>query len=512
MLLPLVHPTRLARRSGFGIAIVVAAACGCGPGHRLDSGTLRDASSDTSAPRPHDGATDGGTDGGRDGGEPARGLPDVIHASGELPDLNPAPQVTEVNLVAREEAFEFTDGVFLDRMAYNGVLPGPMLHVWVGDEVLVHFKNELDQPTTVHWHGMRVPNDMDGSPHVQSPVEPGGTYDYHFTVPDAGTYWFHPHVRSFEQVERGLYGVVVVHDPREPRYDADRVLMLDDILLDENTFEMPPFLATTQEVEYGRLGNILLTNGAPSEGSTAVAKRGQVERWRLVNAANARTMELDIVGASYRIIGTDGGPLETPFTTDEMLLSPGQRLDVEVSFDTPGDAKLVSYRLVQEPPMPPMRVPTTVHAVHVAASAEAPPVVPWPSFPERDLGEVDEDVTFTLSAIFDPETGIHWTINGLSHPMDPLFTFAKGTTVHMTVVNNLGYEHPFHMHGEFFRVIPEGNPWTAVPGLHDTVLVPGNHTVEVIAKLDNPGRWMVHCHILEHAERGMMSDILVTDP
>ncbi len=141
-----------------------------------------------------------------------------------LEDLNPDPKIVEVNLTARSLTSHWPSDLTLRMMTYNGVTPGPLLQVAVGDRVIVHFKNELDEPTTVHWHGLRIPADMDGNPRIQDPVEPGTAFTYDFVVPDAGTFWYHPHIRANEQVEKGLYGPLIVHDPADPVVDQERIM------------------------------------------------------------------------------------------------------------------------------------------------------------------------------------------------------------------------------------------------------------------------------------------------
>ena len=146
-------------------------------------------------------------------------------------DENPDPHVFELHLEAKGAVVSYVGGLSTSAWTYNGTVPGPLIDVAVGDELRVHFKNSLPEPTTIHWHGLRVPNAMDGAPAVQTPVLPGGTFEYKFTFKDAGLYWFHPHYRSDEQVRRGLYGVIRVRGANEPKSDHEHVLVLDDATL-----------------------------------------------------------------------------------------------------------------------------------------------------------------------------------------------------------------------------------------------------------------------------------------
>ena len=427
-------------------------------------------------------------------------------------DLNPDPAVLEVELSAGTMRHHLGDQLDVDGMAYNGQGPGPTLQARVGDEIVVHFTNDLDEPTTIHWHGMRISDAMDGSPRIQDPVAPGETFTYRFTAPEAGTFWYHPHVRAHAQVELGLYGVVVVHEAELPAFTAERILVLDDILLDGD--RVAPFLRSHMEVMHGRSGNVLLTNGVvePAPGEAA---EGDVERWRLVNTANARTMSLSIEGASFRVIGTDAGLLTEPYETDRIQLAVGQRYDVEVRYDRAGTVRLLSHVLVLQGENV-VEQPFVVQTVEVSATGRAPMSVALPAVPRPTRGRTDETVTFTFDSVPDPVTGMRWEINGQDggddsghdHP-EPLFTFTQGDYVRMVLDNKAGPEHPFHLHGQFFEILPDGRPETEQPGLKDTVLVPGESRVTIFARLDNPGRWMAHCHILEHAALGMMAEILV---
>lgn len=440
--------------------------------------------------------------------EPAVVLPELIDASAVLEDENPDPDIVEVRLTASHQMIDLGDGMVYEMMTYNGLAPGPALQAKVGDEVIVHFQNDLGQPTTIHWHGLRISDQMDGNPRIQEPVPPGGTFEYRFVVPEAGTFWYHPHVRSNVQVEHGLYGPIVFMDEDDPEYDAERIVVLDDILIDPDSELLPPALGSHPEVMHGRYGNVLLTNGYISEAATAEAEQGHVERWRLVNTANARTMTLSIEGASFRVIGVDGGKLREPYELDRLLMPVGTRFDVEVTYQDAGEVRLVSHVLSSTATGDVEEIGMPVYVVEVAAAERTPRVIEWPVLAPLPVREVERDAELVFDAVNTP-SGVQWRINGESHPMEPLFIFREGETVRMTLRNEAGPEHPFHLHGQWFEVVDQGTPWTSQPGLKDTVLVPGFESVEVIAYLDNPGRWMAHCHILEHAQLGMMAEIVV---
>src|SRR5919201_3230352 len=231
-----------------------------------------------------------------------------------------------VGLAARETDWEYAPGRRVDGNTFNGQVPGPTIEAEVGDTLVVRFANELSEPTTIHWHGLRVPADMDGTEAVQRAVEPGESFEYRFVVPDAGTFWYHSHVNETEQLERGLYGALIVRDPDEPVLDGERVLHLDDLKLDEEG-RLAPF-GDPHEHHAGREGDVRLVNGE-QEPELRIAA-GQVERWRIVNAANTRFVRLSIGDRPFTILGSDGGLVTGPVQASETLITPGERVDLAI--------------------------------------------------------------------------------------------------------------------------------------------------------------------------------------
>jgi len=220
-----------------------------------------------------------------------------------------------LELEARELDWEFAPDRHLSGFGFNGIVPGPLIETNAGDTLRVRLTNNLPQPTTIHWHGLRVPADMDGTEIVQPPIPPGGSFAYEFVVPDAATFWYHSHVNETEQLERGLYGALVARGPDEPTLDGERVLLLDDLKLDQNG-ELAPF-GDHDELHGGREGEVLLVNGR-QEPELEIAG-GQVERWRVVNAANTRYVRLSIGRRPFSIIGTDGGLVPAPLVATERM-------------------------------------------------------------------------------------------------------------------------------------------------------------------------------------------------
>lgn len=425
-------------------------------------------------------------------------------------DEDPRPGVVAITLTAATKRVKL-DGVAIDMLAYNDQIPGPTIHARVGDELIVNFHNALDEPTTIHWHGMRVPDAMDGTPRVQEPVPPGGDFTYRFVIRDAGSFWYHPHVRSNEQVEKGLYGAIVVAEAEDAEVDADRVVMLDDILLDGG--QIAPPMATFMEQMHGRTGNRLLINGQVDDPIAVAEPMGRVERWRIYNPSNARTFVVGFTGDNvrWRVMGTDGGLLPEPYAPERLEIAVGQRYDLEVAVDTVGAAAMVTWIPSVNAQNEVVEVELPVVTLDPTATAAPPTIASWPAAAPLPDREPNVDETITFDVVQGADGNLQWRLNGVSDWRHPIFTCAEQDTVRLILVNQAGPEHPFHLHGQFFRIMRRnGVAVTGEPGLKDTVRVPGVESVEVIAYMDNPGQWMAHCHILEHAELGMMAEVMVT--
>lgn len=455
-----------------------------------------------------------------DGGGGAGGAPIEVEPPPEvegisvLEDENDDPRVVEVTLVAAPHRLQIAEGPETDVLAYNEQIPGPLLHARVGDRVIVHFTNELAEATTIHWHGLRISDQMDGSPMIQDPVQPGETFTYDFVVPDAGTYWYHTHLHQIEQLERGLYGAIVVHEAEEPTFSRERIFVGDDVRL-SGTNVIAPFETSGPDIGMGRVGNTLLLNGReiPSE---VTIEKGAIERWRFVSASNSLPYGLRIVGADVKVIATDGGLLPEPFDLERVEIAPGQRYDFEVRphADAP-EVRLEAMILV---------VNQLTGAVEeapfelVVATVEGEIEAEEPVYPEITLPAVDVEPTRELEwvlagGVVDNE--VQFTING-----EPVFvgddhehviieTFEPNQPIAITLTSEVSPAHPFHVHGQFFQIIERQGEPVFEPGLRDTVHVRGQDSVKILGYFENPGRWMVHCHISEHAEMGMMADIIV---
>ncbi len=288
--------------------------------------------------------------------------------------------------------------------------------------------------------------------------------------------------------------------------DKDRYFALDDIRLnDEN--DISPFSLTGMDGRHGRHGNVLMTNGQ-FDLLTDTIRPGAVERWRVVNTANARTMWFSVDGASMRVVGTDGGLLPEPYTTRRVQIPVGQRYDIEVVVDD--DAEAVSLQLK----LPNADGGFDAFPLFEATVEGEPSTTPTPDWAGAPLPEV-EDFQQELEMVFDLGTGgrrDRWTINGLKFTEDREHIQAEGKTpTKLVLKNDSFFEHPFHLHGQFFEILTVNGAEADEPGLKDTVLLAPESEVVVYTSFDNPGLWMVHCHILEHAELGMMVVMDVSD-
>ena len=449
-------------------------------------------------------------------GESASG-PDPL-AMKALVDQNPDPVIVEVSLVAGPAEAEYLPGKIADVWAYRdgsvegsaGTVPGPVLDVNQGDQVVVHFQNDLPEDTTIHWHGLRVPNAADGTPASQVPVPPGGSFDYQFVAEDAGTFWYHPHVRGDVQIEKGLYAAVVVHAPVEPEVAADRVFILDDVKL-EATGELSTE-TDALDLMVGRQGNVLLVNG--QAGATLQAHSKSRERWRFIDSANGRYFNLVLPGHPFRVISSDGGLIVEPYATDLLLVAPGERYDVIVEFpddagttipletmfydrghnlQDPGPLELLSVEVVARTGPRLAALPTSWGSIE--------PLPVTATTPVRSLVLSEQSAGL-------PEPRFY--INGEVFPDVTPLNAAEGEVEIWAIQNDSEMDHPFHLHGMFFQVIDiDGVPAERL-AWKDTVNIPGLKTLRYAVRYGTPGRWMYHCHILEHAERGMMGELAVS--
>lgn len=402
--------------------------------------------------------------------------------------------------------------------SFADATPGKTLRLPQGARLVRRLVNDLPEPTSVHWHGLRIVNAMDGVAGLtQEPVAPGDRFDYDFGLPDAGTFWYHAHTRSYEQVARGLYGALIVEEPEPPEVDRDEVLVLDDWRLNPEDGQIDPDFANMHDLSHGgRMGNFITTNGRYD--LALDVRRHDRLRLRLINAANARIFVLGLSGLEGWVMGHDGMPLPRPVPIEEaLILGPAQRVDliVDVVAEEGESAFVVRVEGNEGFPQAELRVSG------VASQSRRPAPAPLPPNPRMNVPGVEGARRLRLvmeggamgrmrAAVLDgrrqpfgdiAQAGQFWAFNGVVGMTEaPLAELARGETVRVEIVNDTVFAHAMHLHGMHFReVLADG----ALGPLRDTILVLRGETREIAFVAYNPGDWLLHCHMLAHAAAGM---------
>ncbi len=401
-----------------------------------------------------------------------------------------------------------------DVWCYDGKMPGPELRVRQGQPVRIVVTNKLPQDTTVHWHGIRLPIEMDGVPGIsQPPIKPGDSFVYEFTPPDAGTFWYHPHANSLEQLGRGMAGAFIVEEPQPVAVDRDIVWVLADWRLTSGAQIAEGFGNRMEAGMAGRIGNTVTVNGVVSDEEPVRA--GERVRLRLINAAVARIMALRFEGHRPVIVAIDGQPCD-PHEPDggRLLLGPAMRIDAILDMQgEPGRRYRVvddfyqglEYWLTQlaygkEPP--------------VRAGAARPPLtLPRNPLPEPDLAGAERHDLILQGGMMGGmrmQQGM-WAINGASvhgdghSDMPPLLTLLRGRSYVLRIRNETAWWHPMHLHGHSFRILSRDGAPVPHRQWADTVLVAPRQSVEVAFVAESVGDWMLHCHVTDHQASGMMT-------
>jgi FtsP/CotA-like multicopper oxidase with cupredoxin domain len=447
--------------------------------------------------------------------------------------------------------------------AFNGQTPGPLIRVPRNAAITVRFHNRIDLPSTIHWHGVRLDNRFDGVPDLtQQAVPPGGTFVYRVHFPDAGIYWYHPHVREDIEQSMGLMGNMLVDAP-EPDYYApvnrEQALILSDLLINADTLipfgkEEPDFALM------GRVGNVLLVNGEPDWSFDA--RRGEVVRFYLTNGSNSRTYNLSFSGAPMKVVASDVSRFEREEWVKSVVLAPAERYVVDVRFERAARYPLINavqainhFAGEFEPEV------DTLGTVRVSDQPATPDVsarfatLRTNSAVSRDIDKYrkefsrEPDLRLTLTvkvsalplatvqfmnvdtAYFAP---VEWVdgmpdMNWLStskqvrwilrddatgkENMEIPWTVAKGSVVKVRIFNDPKsfhpMQHPIHLHGQRMLVVARDGVPTGNLVWKDTALVPVGSAVDLLIDASNPGAWMLHCHIAEHLGSGMMAVLRV---
>ncbi|MBY6346115.1 multicopper oxidase family protein [Providencia rettgeri] len=451
----------------------------------------------------------------------------------------------QAKITASPHQAVLADGKATELWLYNGQAPGPLIELYEGDQVEIEFENQLDQATTIHWHGLPVPSDQDGNP--QDPVLPGQSRYYRFTLPDAcaGTYWYHPHPhgKSGEQVAHGLGGTIIVRSSDDPlKQYTEQHWVISDMRLDINA-HIPA--NTGPDWMDGREGQFVLLNGQRQPR----VQTHTGERIRVWNSCSARYLNLHVPGARLVQVGTDGGLLEQPRpAVDSILLAPAERMEVFIQTDQDLDTTLQalyydrqkmmtkdsreSLTLAtlqirhQETELPQqLRTITAIPAASSTAKVVFSEVMPHnmpmqsghessspasPSMGQHDMsgmggGQMMPDMA-AMRSIF--------RINNKVYDMDRIdLRCPTGQWQYWDVINDSHMDHPFHLHGTQFQVLARQTGMQSVPeafrAWRDTVNLRPNETIHLAFRQELPGLRMFHCHILEHEDLGMMAQLMV---
>ncbi|MBL1240978.1 MAG: multicopper oxidase family protein [OCS116 cluster bacterium] len=425
--------------------------------------------------------------------------------------------VFQLTAVKTNHSF-LNDGNISELWTFNDMVSGPEIRAVKGRQITIIFKNELDEATSIHWHGIRIDNKMDGvSGLTQEAVKPGEEFTYSFTVPDAGTFWYHAHNMSWSHVARGLYGALIVEET-EPLFDRehDITVIIDDWRLDaQGKLEVLTIGGIKEWALTGRIGNFVTVNGKFQP--QFQLKLNHNYRIRMINAANSRIMAFDINQMGAITVGLDGQALSAPVDNDQstFFLGPAQRVDL---FLSPKNTD--SFSLIDIGDAEPIEI-ANFHIENSSALALNMPKLIPNELPPLDLKNAfQKNVIIQGGAMSSMETPIYngrklsivesleskqmWAFNGIANLTDsPFFELKKGQTIILDFLNDTSFRHAIHIHGHHFKVINNdyqeniGQPW------RDTYLTKPNGTVKIAFTADNPGKWLLHCHMLEHSAGGM---------
>lgn len=461
------------------------------------------------------------------------------------------------------------NGKEVKMLAYNGSIPGPLIKVPQNAKITMNFKNDTDVDSTIHSHGVRVENKFDGVPDItQKPVKPGETFTYKLIFPDAGIFWYHPHVREDYAQELGLYGNFLVV-PSEKHYwaevDREEALFLDDILMQNGkiaTFSK----SMADHTLMGRFGNVMLVNG--EDNYKLNIKQGERVRFYITNAANTRVFNFSIPNTRMKLVGADNGKYEREEWVEEVLIGPSERTVVEIWFDNFGNYQIVN------------KTPQKIYTLGEIVAEEQPVTVSYLLVPRENQDFIssltgirslftktaDKTLNLTLDMMggmmgnqegghmmpdgsmmggnmmmgnsqekIDPDSiGIEWEddmamMNAMStnktlkwklvdddtkqENMDINWQFRKTDKIKLKLINDPKaqhpMQHPIHIHGQRFLVVSTNDVPNQNLVWKDTALIQTGDTVELLVQMDNPGTWVIHCHIPEHMEAGMMSKFKV---
>lgn len=427
-----------------------------------------------------------------------------------LQNASRVPGTVEVTLTAAPARLTLRPGVTTDVFAYNGRTPGPTLEVNEGDRVVVHYRNSLPEESTIHWHGIHLPANQDGSP--LDPVAAGGQRDYVFTIPrgTAGTYWYHPHLHhgTGYQIAMGLIGAIIVRAPDDPLPSSlhEKLLILaDNRFRTDGSIDLPDMQSPQGRIdnENGREGDVMFVTGQVMP--TISIRKGEVQRWRVINASASRVYRLAIRGQTFLQVGTDGGLFERPIELREIVIANSERVELLVRGAGAAGSRTKLQSLPYDRYVPQTRPKDwqeTRDLLTLEVSRETPAA---PMTVPASLRRIPALDTTRASArqVISFSQGL---INNRQMDMNRVdLTTRLGATEIWQVENLVGMDHPFHLHGFQFQIIERNGKPEPYRSWKDAVNVPKHETVRFVVRFDDfPGKWMFHCHILNHEDQGMM--------
>lgn len=458
----------------------------------------------------------------------------------------------EFTIVAKEATHKLNDKMKVDAWTFNGTVPGSEIRVKEGTKVKLTLKNELPEPISIHWHGLEVPNEMDGIPGVtQDAVQPGKSFTYEFTVNKPGTYMYHTHQNGVIQLDKGLYGAFIV-EPKEKTYDKDYTLVLDEWMSKPEQANMKDMqgmnhgsMSGMEGMDHSNMGSN--QNNSNSSNSSNMAMGHNMNAYDIysINGKNGKNIEpirvtkgervrirfinigflthkMHLHGHHFKVVAADGQEINNPQELkDELItISPGERYDIEFTADKSGKWYLESHDDTKA------AKGMSAFIQYKGSEKGTDTSDRTKMLPEFDFTNYGKNTSspFTLDQKFDVEytmdlntisnqNNLAYTINGKTFPNTDPINVLKGDTVKVTLVNHSPKDiHPMHLHGHSFQVLSKnGKPVAGSPIIKDTVnLLPGEEYV-VAFKADNPGNWLFHCHDLHHATAGMIDMVKYSD-
>lgn len=487
------------------------------------------------------------------GEDPGEFLPGMGIDVSTLPEAQP----TQILEMADGESVDIkmmlvrktVNGKTFPMYAYNGQIPGPLIKAKKGSTFYVNIVNNIELPSTSHWHGLRLKNAFDGVPGItQDPIQPGSSFRYEVTVPDSGMFWYHPHVREDIQQDMGLYGNILVETDETENYapvNQEEALVVDDILLDDEGFPEPYGKDFATRTMMGRFGNTMLLNSQTDY--VLDVQQGSVVRFYLTNVASVRTFKLTFGGAKIKLIASDVSAFDNESFIDSLTISPGERYTVDVLFedagtfdirDIGGGANRLMGKVRVQGPKVAQSYENEFEALQTHQIYED---IDWESYldtePDKSLrisfsgtgalanlnhqmsGELEEGIewedTMPEMNAMSNEKNMNWLLvddeTGKTN-MDIQWEFQKGDLVKIRLTNDdESMQHPMHFHGQRFLVLSDSYEDPTDRAWKDTYILRNGETVDILLEATNPGNWMFHCHISEHIQDGMMSMFRVNE-